>query len=1408
MARIGELIEIKKDSFFNGAVQAEWFYNSNKRDDVAKSYIFHGPKYYGVSQKDITSSNHKLCDTVTFTKAIYNKIYKETNSNRFVLTIAGYGAGKSHLTLALATLMSNINDKERNDVLQNIKNADKEGYDYINQFSSDKHLVLVLNGINDFNLNMEVLKVAKESLRLHGLNDEIFKDMTNAYRTAKNYLENSFEYLSEQYMEKAKKYKKFKNYSDKNKLKEVLLNSIEDYDSYSLVSEIYKSQTGNEINITEGISSGYVLSKLNEEYVVKNKIFKSIVVLFDEFGRYLEFASSQPYLAGETGIQQIFEAVQNASPNIVFIGFIQSELNAYIARVNNDSIMRYVGRYQNSDKYYLSSNLETVLANIIKKKNNADKIIDTMVETSMNKFAMIIHSNIGRWLPELTQKSVWNNFQMFKNTILKGGFPIHPLTISMFSTLSVYMQQRSMLTFLSDIFDSYKDIEFNDYKDLIYPIVIVNSSIFEELLNAEQRGRVSGDYCSQYKEIIESNEDILVQREKNILSAILLININKFKVFDKNDIISIIRDLTGLDEQGIIESINKLENNLGLIYYDETIKKYKFLSDGNSKADYNKLFKKKKLTVNTKEFITDFPEELKKELKIGISELTLFGRLNNINTNEWSYIKEFIDINDCDYNFLKNLKNNVQSLIHPDESRIRVIYLYCNKESYEKIQLVASYMKELNYEECVILVGIIYDLNNIIQDSLINIRTLNSFNQLEKEKFKKFYEKSIVDENKKIIKEFMNCAKQRKFIKENEIYVSDKLLKDEIMDKLNNIYPKVIPFSIDGFEKKINAKARKYYYSIIEALLFGKIEDIVEFETLPVDIRNRINCMFSVNSEKGWKVLYNGNYLGEPLNPKVKEIFLQIKSKILSKEKISFNTIIQEYVKAPYGLSIYSISLLIVYIVVVNKDNLIISYGIIKSKVQDIYNCFNDDKKEKFKEFAKYYMQYTEESESDKIVSLIEKIEKMRNSTIDNVESLYNDLKKIDLSELNSDIRGRYLNCEDILKIAVNRNEEINKKINSAYDMLEKINENPFIIRNILIICNEIKNDEIKGLTYRYSLEQVNKATDIKNKGINLFKNSINSFAKTASINNFKEINNRMKNLIALFQKLEIQVDLIEETEKSQEYYKKRYLNAIEIKKELDKIEKDFYKIKSNVDSVKNLDESEEKINEWLSVEPKYVRYNTEIFKNINELKDKIIKIKDDSNKVLQQSENLINNIYNLDDLSNAIYLFNDILKKSLLSNVHDKLEKINNILFNIDRTLQKYKFQKYTRIEIDEAISILKNEYKDNFNITNMISNIKSSLLDKCDKLDKDWNTMYYEKIKNIDKMNVEELKKMKSNASKDEEYLSDENKEKYKILKKKIDVALGKYKIDNIISMFDELSQDEKAICIDRLKSNFKEI
>ena len=100
--------------------------------------------------------------------------------------------------------------------------------------------------------------------------------------------------------------------------------------------------------------------------------FDKIIILFDEFGRFLEYASANPGRAGDSALQQIFEAVQNAEGDIQFIGFIQADIKAYLQRVDKSSnISRYIDRFDASDKVYLSSNLETIFANLIEVKNSA-----------------------------------------------------------------------------------------------------------------------------------------------------------------------------------------------------------------------------------------------------------------------------------------------------------------------------------------------------------------------------------------------------------------------------------------------------------------------------------------------------------------------------------------------------------------------------------------------------------------------------------------------------------------------------------------------------------------------------------------------------------------------------------------------------------------------------------------------------------------------------------------------------------------------------------------------------------------------------------------------------------------------------------------------------------------------------
>lgn len=1402
MGRLCDLVEIKKDSFFSGAVQAEWFYDNNKRKAVAESYIFHGPKYYGISSDEINSNSHKLCDTVTFTRTIINKIYNDITSSRYALTIAAYGSGKSHLSVALATLLSGDDEETKLNVLENIKSVDKEGYEYIREYSNDKHLVLVLNGIEDFNINKELLKVAKKSLALHGIDDEIFNDMTLAYKTAENYLNSSYKYLYELYLEEAKKISKFKHYN-KETLKDVLINNIQDYEAYSIVNNVYKSQTKNDININEGISAKAILNKIHEKYVKEEKRFKSIIIIFDEFGRYLEFASVQPNIAGDAGMQQMFEAIQNSEGSMLFIGYIQSDLNTYRARVNNDNIERYVSRFQSADKYYLSSNLETVLASIVKKKNNAETIISNIFDNTLSYFASSSQKNILRWITELNRKNVWNNEAMYKQVILKGCYPIHPLTLSTLVNLSVYMQQRSTLTFLSDIFEEHVNEEINERIPFIYPTALMSSPIFTELINAEERGRVSGQNCIQYKEIIEANEEVLSKEDKEVLSAILIMNINKYKVYDKNDALVAIETITGKSLKVISNIVSNLENKLGIIYFDSNVNRYNFMSEGNSKIDYTKVFAKKKLLVNKNDLISNLPDDIRNELQLGIIQPTDFGRRNNIVTSEWSFIREIIDINDFTINMAKALKDSLLKEIHPDGSRGRVIYLYCNNETYSRIDEVISILNQLNYDEIPILIGLLCDNDRVIEDALINLRTLNTFTLLEKELFRKYFRETIMEENKRIIRTYMACAKQKQYVTSKGVRVADEIVQKEMVSKFNMIYNKTIPFSIDSFDKKIAKKARRYFNTIAKCLLDGKLEDIVEFKNLEIDYINRINSILSVDSEKGWKVLYPNNVIGEPLHPVVKEIYTEIKQQILLKQPIKINELLGKYTKAPYGLNIYSITLLIVYVIALNKDNLIIKKGLAKSRISDILMCFNNDDKEQFNEFAKFIIEYTDITEKDNVVLLVEKIEKNIGIAIDQVDSLYNEISQIDELDVTQELKGRFFNCKNNLLIAREKNKEINKKIEDANTYLSKLDKNPFYIRQILTICNPIIDGVIQGSTYRYSVEQVTKSAQVREQAFIIFKNSIKIYGEKCPLDNLNNIDNMYKNTSIQLPKLNA-TELVELVKESHEIFKNRIKLKNLASEVFIEINKEISNIKIDIELVRNLTNCKKTINKWLEKRNEYEKLNSNelnnVYKQLEELETKIDIIERNTNQILADAKEIIHSVTTLSDLSNCLGKISNLLDMPMLEDTKNSLKVIYDSLKDIDNQLQIFRYKKYTRIEITEVITKISDG---NSNLTDLISKIKVNLLENLDLQDKEWKNKFIDKYTDLDSISINELKEIKNKASKDKEFLSDENKILLEDLNRKIESILNKYKIENILSIFNELNSEDRKTCIDKLKT-----
>ena len=138
--KVSQIVSFSKENFFNGAVQTEWFYDDTKVADIAESYVFHGPKYYGVSDADVTAGNHKLLDTASFAENLANKLYNTKPDNSFVMTIAGYGTGKSHLAVCLGALFSGKSELA-DTIAQNISSADREIGQFIKNINTRKNLV-------------------------------------------------------------------------------------------------------------------------------------------------------------------------------------------------------------------------------------------------------------------------------------------------------------------------------------------------------------------------------------------------------------------------------------------------------------------------------------------------------------------------------------------------------------------------------------------------------------------------------------------------------------------------------------------------------------------------------------------------------------------------------------------------------------------------------------------------------------------------------------------------------------------------------------------------------------------------------------------------------------------------------------------------------------------------------------------------------------------------------------------------------------------------------------------------------------------------------------------------------------------------------------------------------------------
>ena len=304
-------------------------------------------------------------------------------------------------------------------------------------------LVVALNGMKSFDLTTELTRQIIRQLKARNLDTHSLDDLRPRFSQAATLIRMGNEEVRREVIVAC----------NANGIDQVL-GALEQQDelTYSGVHRVFSAR-GMAITALRGESVHDIIDVTVREYCGDNKPFHTLLVLFDEFGRYTEFATVRSQIAGSGVLQDLFEGIQANSSRVCFSGFIQFELNAYVQRIAaeyKNEILRYVTRYQAASRVYLSINLETLIASLLEKRKpeSLDRWFDRA--EAKRESQNILH-NLARWFPQSSRHRLWTDVEDFHVVIRSGCWPLSPYSIWFLFHLAAagkHLQERSALALL------------------------------------------------------------------------------------------------------------------------------------------------------------------------------------------------------------------------------------------------------------------------------------------------------------------------------------------------------------------------------------------------------------------------------------------------------------------------------------------------------------------------------------------------------------------------------------------------------------------------------------------------------------------------------------------------------------------------------------------------------------------------------------------------------------------------------------------------------------------------------------------------------------------------------------------------------------------------------------------------
>lgn len=927
--KLGDIVSFRQDLLFNGAVQIGWLEeNAPLAEQAASHYAFHGPSYHGVA-REATEGGLRPVDTASFTLDLLERMTGRKADEPFALAVAGYGAGKSHLGVALATLLGAPETPAAKRVLDNLRRADSEIGNRVCELMGElkqPFLVVALNGMKDFDLTGEIVRQVLGALKRRGLDASALEDLRPRFRYAVNFTESLFEPLRADYEEA---------FGHCGAQEIVSRLQRQDEEAFQRVSAICERKTGAPIRAMGQESLHDLVRVTRELYCGAGRPFAGLLILFDEFGRYLEFSVQRPQVAGPGAMQQLFEAVQANAEGAFLLGFIQYELRAYVSRVApelRDDLQRYVTRYDAVQKARLSTNLETLIANLLEKRDT--EALAKQVAPQRDT-AGALQALMRSWYPDLAQHALWTDQETFRRVVQEGCWPLHPLSTWLLYRLAAVgrsLQQRSALSLLAD---TYQEMMAQEATPgfTIAPVDLCGDALVEEFVASERFGQ-QGASAQAYRAVTAKYQHQLSENERRALKATLLLGKTNARLTSREDSLRAIALFSGRSPEAMKTAIQTLERDKGALSWNEALHQYEIVSDAVPRAQFLAYLGGKVAEIAAPVRARIFSENFGRWFPDQAVQTTDFGDKARIATKEWNYQVSFANV-ELLPNQIEHAFRNWQDARKVDQAKGQLIYCYVGRESNlaavrdaARTRLRACVEKTQGDWSLGAPVAIVFlhDVEGKLGAKVAEYRILqDGMDAKETQRYANFIaeRRNSVEQDMSHLFDDLRLQRQMVFASGQEIEAG--MLSATLTKLFEAVYPHRIPFPFDGFSTAAG-NAAKDCVLFTRELFLGHLDRDWITARPPRELNRAVAVL-----ENAWQAFDpSGKLWPIPGNPALRRVIEMLEARLATEgnaEPLNLGKMLRVLCAPPYGCNLGSAGMALALFVGQRRDNVELMRG-------------------------------------------------------------------------------------------------------------------------------------------------------------------------------------------------------------------------------------------------------------------------------------------------------------------------------------------------------------------------------------------------------------------------------------------------------------------------------------------------